>query len=71
MSSVFSKDVSGHVEKMSFRVWHLECLSVTTEKNVGMVCIDFKMILHQKHHLFTSAAHRAAVVYHQQYVCRF
>lgn len=48
MSSVFSKDVSGHVEKMSFRVWHLECLSVTMEKYISMVCIDFQMIRHQK-----------------------
>ena len=48
MSSIFSKDVSGHIEKMSFRVWHLERLSVTMEKYVSMECIDFQMILHQK-----------------------
>lgn len=46
MSSVFSKDVSGHVEKMSFRVQHLEHLSVTMEKYVSMECVDLQMILH-------------------------
>ncbi|KAK4810324.1 hypothetical protein QYF61_018266 [Mycteria americana] len=36
---ISGKDVSGHVEKMSFRVWYLEHLSVTMEKHISMVVI--------------------------------
>lgn len=74
MSSVFSKDVSGHFEKMSFRVQHFEHLSVTKEKYISMECIDLQMILHPSAspvHSSCSYIVSDTLVGRQRYICYF